>query len=173
MRQRRPDGAGRRWAPGEADYDAAVTRWLDEGEQQVWRAFLEANQRLWDRLARELDEKSSLSLAEYEILVRLSETEDRALRMSELADLLVHSRSRLTHTARRMEERGLVRRQACPGDGRGVLCVMTDDGYAQLVAAAPVHVEGVRTHLFDQLTREEVAALGSAMTKIGEHLRSS
>lgn len=150
-----------------------VTRWLSEAEQQVWRAFLEANQRLWDRLARELDEESDLSLAEYEILVRLSEVEGWSLRMSELADRLVHSRSRLTHTARRMEERGLVRREACPADGRGVLCVMTDAGYAELVKAAPVHVEGVRTHLFDQLTPDEVAALGSAMRKVREHLRTA
>jgi DNA-binding MarR family transcriptional regulator len=148
-----------------------VTRWLDADEQRVWRAFLEANQRLWERLGRELDDDSELSLAEYEILVRLSETPERALRMSELADQLVHSRSRLTHTARRMEERGLVRREAHPADGRGVLCVMTDAGYAALVAAAPVHVEGVRTHLFDQLTPEQVAALGAAMDKVREHLR--
>ncbi|MFZ5869661.1 MAG: MarR family winged helix-turn-helix transcriptional regulator [Actinomycetota bacterium] len=150
-----------------------VTRWLSEAEQQVWRAFLEANQRLWDKLARELDDESDLSLAEYEILVRLSEVEGWSLRMSELADRLVHSRSRLTHTARRMEERGLVRREACPADGRGVLCVMTDAGYAELVKAAPVHVEGVRTHLFDQLTPDEVAALGSAMRKVREHLRTA
>lgn len=150
-----------------------VTRWLSEAEQQVWRAFLEANQRLWDRLARELDDESDLSLAEYEILVRLSEVPERSLRMSELADRLVHSRSRLTHTARRMEERGLVRREACPADGRGVLCVMTDAGWTELVKSAPVHVEGVRTHLFDQLTPDEVAALGSAMRKVGEHLRTT
>lgn len=139
----------------------------------MWRAFLEGSQRLWDRLARELDEDSDLSLAEYEILVRLSEVEERQLRMSELADRLVHSRSRLTHTARRMEERGLVRREACPADGRGVLCVMTDEGYEALVKAAPVHVEGVRTHLFDQMTPEEVAAFGSAMRKVREHLRTT
>jgi DNA-binding MarR family transcriptional regulator len=151
----------------------AVTRWLDEDEQRVWRAFLEGSQRLTERLARELDDDSDLSLAEYEILVRLSEAGDRALRMSELADRLVHSRSRLTHTARRMEERGLVRREACPSDGRGVLCRMTEAGYDALVKAAPVHVEGVRSHLFDQMTPDEVAALGSAMAKIREHLRTT
>ncbi|MFC5997388.1 MarR family winged helix-turn-helix transcriptional regulator [Quadrisphaera sp. GCM10027208] len=150
-----------------------MVRWLDAEEQRVWRAFLEADQRLWDRLSRELDERSGLSLPEYEILVRLSEVPERALRMSQLADRLVHSRSRLTHTARRMEQRGLVRREACPGDRRGVLCVMTDAGWDELVAAAPVHVEGVRSHLFDQMTPEEVAAFGSAMAKVAAHLRET
>lgn len=150
-----------------------MTRWLDEAEQRVWRAYLEGHQLLWDRLERELDDAGGLSLPEYEILVRLSEVDGRALRMSELADMVVSSRSRLTHTARRMEERGLVRREAYPADGRGVLCVMTDRGFEALVAAAPVHVEGVRTHLFDQMTPEEVDALGSAMTKVREHLRPS
>ena len=150
-----------------------MTRWLDEGEQKVWRAFLEGHQLLWDRLESELEHNSALSLPEYEILVRLSEVPDRALRMSQLADMVVHSRSRLTHTVRRMEERALVRRQAHAADRRGVLCVMTDEGYAELVAAAPVHVTGVREHLFDQMTPEEVEALGSAMTKVREHLRPS
>ena len=148
-----------------------MTRWLSAEEQRVWRAFLEGNQLLWDRLSHELDDDSDLSLPEYEILVRLSEEPDRSLRMSALADKLVHSRSRLTHTARRMEERGLVERRASPGDGRGVLCVMTDAGYQALVEAAPVHVEGVRTHLFDQMTPDEMQALGSIMTKLRDHLR--
>jgi DNA-binding MarR family transcriptional regulator len=148
-----------------------MTRWLDADEQRVWRSFLEGSQLLWDRLDRELDDDTDLSLPEYEVLVRLSEEPERALRMSALADKLVHSRSRLTHTARRMEDRGLVERRACPGDGRGVLCVMTDAGYEALAKAAPVHVEGVRTHLFDQMTPDEVRALGSVMGKLRDHLR--
>jgi DNA-binding MarR family transcriptional regulator len=151
---------------------SAMTRWLDRDEQRVWRSYIEANQLLTDRLARDLDEDSDLSLPEYEVLVRLSEQPDRSLRMSALADKLVHSRSRLTHTAHRMEDRGLVERRACPGDGRGVLCVMTDAGYEALVKAAPVHVEGVRTHLFDQMTPQEVRVLGAIMGKVRDHLRS-
>jgi DNA-binding MarR family transcriptional regulator len=150
-----------------------MTRWLDGEEQQVWRSFLEGSQLLSDRLARELDDDTDLSLPEYEVLVRLSEEPDHSLRMSALADKLVHSRSRLTHTARRMEDRGLVERRACPGDGRGVLCVMTDAGYEALVKAAPTHVEGVRTHLFDQMTPEEVRTLGAVMGKLRHHLRGT
>ena len=84
--------------------------------------------------------------------MQLSETEGRALRMSELADRCLSSRSRLSHAVSRLEERGWVRRQVCAEDGRGQLAVLTDDGFAALEAAAPIHVEGVRTHLFDQLT---------------------
>jgi DNA-binding MarR family transcriptional regulator len=91
--------------------------------------------------------------------------------MSELAEHLVHSRSRLTHTAHRMEARGLIRREACPSDRRGILAVLTDEGFAVLEAAAPVHVTGVREHLFDQLAPEEVVVLGRAMAKVSEHLR--
>jgi DNA-binding MarR family transcriptional regulator len=86
--------------------------------------------------------------------------------MSELADRCLSSRSRLSHAVSRLEERGWVRRQVCPGDGRGQLAVLTDEGFAALEAAAPVHVEGVRTHLFDQLTPEQVAQV----REIGETL---
>jgi DNA-binding MarR family transcriptional regulator len=88
------------------------------------------------------------------------------LRMSQLADRCLSSRSRLSHAVSRLEERGWVRRQTCEGDGRGLLAVLTDEGFTALEAAAPVHVEGVRTHLFDQLSPAQVAA----MRDIGETL---
>ena len=148
------------------------TRWLSEGEQRVWRDYLEATQLLHARLGRDLDESAhDLVMTEYELLVRLSEAPGWAVRMSELADGLVHSRSRLTHTAARMEARGLLRREACADDRRGVLAVMTDAGYAALAAAAPLHVAGVREHLFDQLEPEEVAVLGRAFARVSAHLR--
>ncbi len=158
--------------PPTAQSASQDVRWLDDAEQRVWRDFLEGTQLLWERLARELAEgEDHLSMPEYEVLVRLSEAPGWSLRMSELAEGLVHSRSRLTHTIARMEDRGLVRRTACPSDRRGVLAGMTDAGHAALVAAAPTHVRGVREHLFDQLSPEEVAALGSAMSRVGGHLR--
>ena len=147
------------------------TRWLSQDEQRVWRDYLEATQLLHASLGRELDESEhDLVMTEYELLVRLSEAPGWAVRMSELADELVHSRSRLTHTTARMEARGLVRREACPGDRRGVLAVMTEAGHAALAAAAPLHVTGVREHLFDQLEPEEVAVLGRAFARVSEHL---
>ena len=147
------------------------TRWLDAEEQQAWRAWLYSAQLLLDRLDRELTRETGISHAYYEILVQLSETEGRSLRMSELADRCLSSRSRLSHAVSRLEERGWVRRQVCAEDGRGQLAVLTDEGFAALQAAAPVHVEGVRTHLFDQLTPEQVVALRGIGETLMRHLR--
>jgi DNA-binding MarR family transcriptional regulator len=145
---------------------AAEPRWLDVDEQKAWRAWLYSAQLLMDRLDRELTHETGISHAYYEILVALSETPGRMLRMSQLADRCLSSRSRLSHAVSRLEERGWVRRQLCEDDGRGQLAVLTDEGLAALAAAAPVHVESVRSHLFDQLSREQV----DAMRDIGETL---
>ena len=145
---------------------AAEPRWLDAEEQKAWRAWLYSSQLLQDRLDRELIHATGISHAYYEILVALSETPGRMMRMSELADRCLSSRSRLSHAVSRLEERGWVRRQVCAEDGRGQLAVLTDEGFAALEAAAPMHVESVRTHLFDQLTPQQVAN----MRDIGETL---
>ena len=145
-------------------------RWLDADEQRAWRAWLYSSQLRQDRLDRELTHETGISHAYYEILVALSETPDRALRMSELADRCLSSRSRLSHAVSRLEERGWVHRQVCPDDGRGQLAVLTDEGYAALEAAAPVHVESVRTHLFDQLSPEQVAAMRDLGETLLRHL---
>src|SRR3954453_6699013 len=157
------------WAPSQpSDEQPAVgePRWLNEDEQKAWRAWLYSSQLLQDRLDRELTHRTGISHAYYEILVALSETPERMMRMSELADRCLSSRSRLSHAVSRLEERGWVRRQVCAEDGRGQLAVLTDDGFAALEGAAPVHVESVRTHLFDQLSPEQVAH----MRDIGETL---
>jgi DNA-binding MarR family transcriptional regulator len=145
-------------------------RWLTTEQQEHWRAFLVGTARLNDALGRQLERESDLSLSEYEVLVRLSEAEGRTLRMSLLADELAHSRSRITHTVRRLEAAGLVRREACAADGRGVNCTMTDAGYARLEAAAPGHVTAVRTHLVDVLTDDQLRALGGAMAAVRDAL---
>ena len=136
-----------------------MTRWLDEEEQGTWRAFLSATHLLFDQLDRELQRDANIPHAYYEILVRLSESPDRTMRMSQLADSTLSSRSRLSHAVSRLEEAGWVERRSCPTDRRGQLAVLTDVGFAALAAAAPGHVEGVRTHLFDPLTPEQVAML--------------
>jgi DNA-binding MarR family transcriptional regulator len=137
-------------------------RWLDAEEQRAWRAWLYSSQLLNDRLDRELTRATGIPHAYYEILVQLSETPERQMRMSELADRCLSSRSRLSHAVSRLEERGWVRRQVCAEDGRGLLAVLTDEGFAALEAAAPIHVEGVRTHLFDQLPRVDDGGSGAA-----------
>ncbi len=151
----------------------APTRWLTDDEQLVWRAYLEATQRLWERLDRELDERGGVSLAEYEVLARLSEAPEQSLRMSDLADQVVHSRSRLTHTVTRMESRGLVRRRPSARDGRGVVCELTDTGMNTLAQRARVHVDGVREHLFDLMDAEETEVVGRVLARVAEHLRET
>jgi DNA-binding MarR family transcriptional regulator len=146
-------------------------RWLTPDEQAVWRSFLDVSRLLFDQLGRQLSEDSGMSLPEYEILVQLSESPGRRMRMSQIADRVVSSRSRITHTVGRMEERGLVTREACLDDGRGVECVLTDAGFDVLESAAPGHVENVRTIMFAPLTGDDVTTLGTALTKVREELR--
>src|SRR5687768_763889 len=119
----------------------APTQWLTPAQQHAWRSFLLGSTRLFDQLERDLRVEHDLSLAEYEMLVRLSEAPDRRLRMAELASSVSHSRSRVTHTISRLEASGLVARAACPTDRRGVIASLTDEGFARLVDAAPTHVD--------------------------------
>ena len=125
---------------------------------------------LLDRLDDDLRRNCDLSLVEYEILVRLSESDGRRMRMAQLADALAHSRSRVTHTITRMERAGLVVRSSSPEDGRGVVASMTDKGYELLGRMAPLHVSGVREHLVDLASREDFAALGRVMDAVADNL---
>lgn len=143
-------------------------RWLSVDDQIVWRDYLRATMEIGDGLDKDLARTHGLSMNEYEVLVVLSEQPSRSIRMSTLADQLANSRSRLTHTVRRMEQRGLVAREASQDDGRGVNCTLTDKGFEVLAEAAPDHVESVRRHIFDKLTRTEARQLGAILAKLGD-----
>lgn len=147
-----------------------MTRWLNADEQQDWRTFLTATRLLFDTLDRELQRDADMPHAYYEILVRLSEAPARELRMSQLADATSSSRSRLSHAIARLEERGWVTRRTCPGDRRGQIAQLTDEGFRVLVAAAPGHAEGVRSHLLDPLTPEQRRQLGQISRTLVGHL---
>ncbi|MEN5073027.1 MarR family transcriptional regulator [Isoptericola cucumis] len=162
------DSAGAGTAVGEAEQ----VRWLDADQQWAWRRFLEGTSRFFEALGDAHEDDIQVSLGEYHLLVQLSEAPDWTLRMSALADFLALSRSRLTHTVARMEKRGLVTRRPAPGDRRGVHCVMTDAGYAVLVAAAPAHVTAVRRLLVDVLDADELTTLGRAMAKVAHAART-
>jgi DNA-binding MarR family transcriptional regulator len=148
----------------------AETRWLSEDEQCTWRAFLTAMRLLTDQLDRELQHDANIPHTYYEILVALSEAPGRRLRMNQLAEVCQSSRSRLSHAVNRLEEAGWVRREACPTDKRGALAVMTDEGFAAIEAAAPGHVEGVRRHVFDVLSPEQIRELGEISAAIRDGL---
>ncbi len=147
-------------------------RWLERDEQLAWRSFLTGSELLSVALDREMREKHGIGMPEYEILVRLSEHEDRTMRMALLATDTTMSRSRLTHCVARMEKRGLLRRVPIAEDGRGVNCVMTEAGWNLLTRAAPDHVESVRNHLVDLLDAHEMATLGRIFGKVTTHLRT-
>ena len=119
-----------------------------------------------DQLDRDLRTQHGVSMAEYEILVRLSEAPDRSIRMAELAAAVAHSRSRVTHTIARLEREGIVRRDQSVDDGRGVSAVLTDEGFARLERAAHTHVRGVNDYLVAVASPEDFAAVGRVMETV-------
>lgn len=145
-------------------------RWLDADERRIWLGWVFTSRLLWEEIERDLQRDSDFSFGHYEILVMLSETPTRARRMSELADATQSSRSRLSHAVSRLEELGWVRRETCTEDRRGQLAVLTDEGFAALEAAAPMHVESVRRHFFDLLSPEQLANLRDIQESFLDHL---
>ena len=147
-----------------------MTNWLTAEEQASWRAWIAASTLLPDRLSRDLVDEAGITLADYEILMYLSESPQRRMRMSELAVSTLSSRSRLSHQVDRLEQAGLVSREPCSDDRRGAFAVLTDDGWSTVVETAPLHVESVRRRLVDVLTPEEFAELGRLCSVIAERL---
>lgn len=141
-------------------------RWLDEGEQRIWRAYLQIQGQLAARLNRQLQAGCGLSLADYEVLVQLTDTQDGRLRPFELARGLQWEQSRLSHHLNRMQNRGLVTRQECREDGRGAFVALTTAGRRAIEAAAPGHVDTVRRLFFDGLTRDQVLMLEQLSTQV-------
>jgi DNA-binding MarR family transcriptional regulator len=140
-------------------------RWLSVDQQQVWRSYLLGSARLAERLDADLRE-FGIDLGEYEILVTLSEAPERRVRMSELADAVHQSRSRLTHTVTRLENAALVDRSSCPTDRRGVWAHLTDTGMELLELAAPSHVAAVRRNFVEAMSEEDYAAVGRAFAAV-------
>ena len=143
-------------------------RWLDDEEMAFWRDFMTVNLRVLDDISADLRATSDLTMDDYEVLVQLSEAPERRMRMSELSELVVQSRSRLTQRIDRMVQRGWVHRQPCPEDGRGQFAVLTDEGFEVLAAAAPGHVGSVRRHLIDRLDRGQLRAVATVLAELAE-----
>lgn len=139
---------------------------LTDLEMAAWRSFLEAHRRVLDVLETELRDQEELPLAWYDVLVQLSESPTRSLRMQELADAVLLSKSGLTRLVDRMETAGLVQRAPCADDGRGIMAQLTDAGLERLRGAAPTHVAGVRSHFADLLRPGEAAVLAQALSRI-------
>jgi DNA-binding MarR family transcriptional regulator len=148
------------------------TRWLSDGEQRAWRTHLEVSRLLMFRLERDL-QPFGLTNHDYEILVNLSEAEDRRMRMTDLADATLQSKSRLSHQITRMQKAGLVRRESCESDRRGLYAVLTDAGWETMQQVAPHHVASARRHFIDLLTPGQLEELRAALTPVAEHLRTT
>ena len=145
--------------------EVAAPRWLTDEQQQVWRTYLLGSALLQERIDADL-RPFGIDRAEYEILVVLSESEDRRMRMAELADAVHQSRSRMTHTVTRMEKANLVQRRDCPTDRRGVWAQLTPAGLDLIRAAAPSHVETVRRNFVEVMSAEDYAALGRVFSAV-------
>jgi DNA-binding MarR family transcriptional regulator len=130
-------------------------RWLDDEEQQTWLALISVLIRLPAALDAQLQRDAGISHFEYQVLAGLSMSPGHTLRMSDLAGFADSSLSRLSQVVSRLERRGWVRREPDPADGRYTLAVLTEDGWAKVVETAPGHVEAVRNHVFDPLTRAQ------------------
>ncbi|MFE7861044.1 MarR family winged helix-turn-helix transcriptional regulator [Streptomyces sp. NPDC057403] len=146
---------------------SVTPRWLDAEERRAWLAYVDFSTLLADHLNRQLRRDAGMTHADYSLLVHLSAAPDGALGMSELAQRLKITRSRLTHAVNRLREAGLVDRREDPADGRGQIAVLTDEGRTLLERAAPGHVEAVRQAVFDALTPEQVrqfAEIGEAIS---------
>jgi DNA-binding MarR family transcriptional regulator len=139
------------------------TLWLTDAEQKAWRALVGSTGSLMATLDTELQSAHGMSLADYEVLVALSEADDRRLRMSDLAAILHLSPSGLTRRLDALARRGWVTRERCPSDRRGTFAVLVDAGHDALVEAAPTHVRGVREHFVDKLSARQLSNLAAAL----------
>jgi DNA-binding MarR family transcriptional regulator len=144
--------------------------WLTPTEMAAWRRYIVASRRLIEALDADLNQHD-LSMADYEILAQLSDAPDRRMRMAELAEIAMLSRSRLSHRMKVMEDAGWVRREACPDDKRGFFAVMTPKGWKAIVAAAPDHVESVRSRFVDKLSKSDQIVLAQIFERVGDDLR--
>lgn len=153
--------------------DSPETAWLDEDEQRAWWALLMVGSGLFDTLTADLKAAAELTLEDYEVLHLLSQESEHSLRVGALADAMLASRTRLSQRLDRLGDRGLVRREPCPHDGRAINVVLTEDGWSLLQRIAPLHLESVRRHTFDHLTPSDVKAIARGLDKIAEHLHAT
>lgn len=144
----------------------AQPRWLDDEEQQLWRLMLAG----FTKISRTIDDRlqagCDISSSEFSVLVALSEAQDRTLRLRELCEELGWDRSRASHQVTRMKRRGLLTKKKCPGDARGVLVSLTDQGMAHLEEAVPDHVENVRRLIFDHLDADRADKISEFFTDV-------
>ena len=147
------------------------TRWLTANEMEAWRTYIETFADLVAAIERDLA-PHDLTLGDYQVLVYLSEADDRSMRMCDLAALLQLSPSGLTRRLDGLVKAGMVTRQPSTEDRRVMMGTLTDAGLEALRTAAPDHVDSVRRHIFDHLDDDQVDAMASIFAAIGKGLAS-
>ncbi|HEY7488628.1 MAG TPA: MarR family winged helix-turn-helix transcriptional regulator [Streptosporangiaceae bacterium] len=145
-------------------------RWLSDAEMSAWLGYRRMRLLLDAQIARDLAFDSGLSMPDYDVLSVLSSAEGHRWRLTKLAERMLWSKSRLSRHISRMEQRGLVTREECPGDARGAFIVLTAGGLRAIEAAAPDHVESVRRHFIDLLSPDQIAALAAVSSTVLAHL---
>ena len=140
--------------------------WLSDEQQAAWRPLVALLLRLPAALDAQLQKDAGITQFDYLVLSGLSEAPGRTLRMSELAATANSSLSRLSHVVSRLEAKGWVRREACPGDGRFINAVLTDEGWEKVKETAPGHVAAVRELLVRTLSADELVQLGAISAKV-------
>ena len=153
-----------------ADEIKSEPRWLNAAEMKAWRRYIIASRRLLEALDDDLA-AHDISMSDYEVLAQLSEAPERRMRMSELADVAMISRSRLSHRIKVMEKAGWVKREACPIDKRGYFAVMTPKGWKAIVAAAPDHVASVRDRFLDALDKSDQKVLAEIFERVAMRIK--
>jgi DNA-binding MarR family transcriptional regulator len=148
-------------------------RWLAAAELDSWLSVVRLMTWLGWSIDQQLRRDSNLGMVEYQVLAMLSESPERRMRMSSLAEVTNASLSRLSHLAKRLEERDLVRREPDPADGRFTNAVLTDQGFQTLAEAAPGHVAHVRSVVIDVLSPEQLRRLGLAADRIMSRIDTS
>lgn len=146
--------------------DGVAVRWLDDDEMRAWRGLVDVVNDVRVSLDADLMEQHDLAEGDYGVLVTLSEAPDRVMRMCDLANTMHLSPSGLTRRLDGLVRAGLVDRVPAPDDRRVSLALLTPAGYARLRRAAPDHVESVRRHVLDHLTRTQIKQLGAALDAI-------
>lgn len=147
--------------------------WLSAEQQRLWRLWINLHAAATTAQARQLWEESKLSLADYEVLVHLSEAPDHRIRISALADQLRWDRSRMSHHIRRMENRGLLRRESCDTDGRGFFAALEPQGLTAIQNAAPGHARLVKKQFFDGLTPELCDQFSDVLEALARSINSA
>ena len=148
----------------------AKPRWLDDRQQHVWQAYLHLDQHLYSALEQELVRDSGLSGPDYKVLHPLSQEPAGLLRARELCAEIGWDRSRLSHHISRMEKRGLVTREECAEDGRGLMVRLTEAGRKAIEGAAPQHVENVQRYFFDLLSEDELETLSRVFDRLLDNM---